>query len=204
MVLSSVISSSASASLTDTSSDASSSTNVWAAPVDKTFNLYEMTPTLYRSGLPNGEGLPLLLRLQVRTVVSFIKEDDAAWLGDAQVKHVNIPLHADRVDDAEVLRVLRVVQSAQNEGPVMMHCKHGRNRTGLMAAMYRVVVQGWRKEDALKEMQYGGYGSLEELADATRYVEKADVAQLRLAMARGECNTTRFSTCYMRNWLTQF
>ncbi|MBV7515844.1 dual specificity protein phosphatase family protein [Pseudomonas sp. PDM25] len=204
MVLSSLISTSASANLIGTSSDVASSASAWATPVDKAFNLYEMTPTLYRSALPNGEGLSMLLRLKIRTVVSFIKEDDAVWLGDTLVKHVNIPLHADRVDDADVLRVLRVVQEAQAEGPVLMHCKHGRNRTGLMAAMYRVVVQDWSKEDALKEMQYGGYGSFEELTDATRYVEKADVTQLRLAMARGECNTTRFSSCYVRKWLTQF
>ena len=116
-------------------------------------------------------------------------------------KHCNGP---DRVDDADVLHVLRVVLDAQHEGPVLMHCKHGRNRTCLMAAKYRVVVQDWRKEDALREMQYGGYGSLEEMADVARYVEKADFAQLRLAMASGKCNTTRFSTCYVRNWLTQF
>ena len=57
----------------------------WAVPVDRGFNLC-MTPQLYRSALPDSGDLPQLQRLGVRTVVSFIKEDDANWLGDAQVQ----------------------------------------------------------------------------------------------------------------------
>ncbi|MBX9756487.1 MAG: tyrosine-protein phosphatase [Pseudomonadaceae bacterium] len=176
----------------------------WAVPVDKSFNLYQMAPTLYRSALPSSENLSVLQKLQVQTVVSFIKEDDSVWLGDALVKRVSIPLHADKVDDADVLRVLRAVQDAEAKGPVLMHCKHGRDRTGIMAAMYRSVIQGWSKEDALHEMQQGGYGSLEDVADATRYVESADIAKLRRAFASGECSTTRLSSCYVRNWLATF
>ncbi|MHC8346637.1 phosphatase domain-containing protein [Pseudomonas sp. RT6P73] len=177
---------------------------IWAAPVDTTFNLYQMTPTLYRSALPNTENLPLLQQLQVKTVVSFIKVNDASWLGDALVKRVSIPLHADRVDDADVLRVLRTLQEAETNGPVLMHCKHGRNRTGLMAAMYRTVVQGWSKEEALKEMQQGGYGDPGQLEDAMHYVKNADITQLRLAFVKGDCSTSQLSTCHVRNWLKSY
>ncbi|MBH9345629.1 protein-tyrosine-phosphatase, partial [Pseudomonas aeruginosa] len=53
----------------------------WAQPVDPSINLYRMSPTLYRSALPNAQSVALLERLQVKTVVSFIKDDDRAWLG---------------------------------------------------------------------------------------------------------------------------
>lgn len=114
----------------------------WAQAVDPSINLYRMSPTLYRSALPNAQSVALLQRLQVKTVVSFIKDDDRAWLGQAPVRVLSLPTHADRVDDAEVLSVLRQLQAAEREGPVLMHCKHGNNRTGLFAAMYRIVVQG--------------------------------------------------------------
>ena len=204
LTLFSLLSTSASASGVEMPRVASQDDNVWAAAVDKAFNLHQMTPTLYRSALPNSEKLPLLLELQVQTVVNFTKEDDAAWLGNSSVKQVSIPLHAKKVVDADVLHVLRTLQGAEANGPVLMHCKHGRNRTGLMAAMYRTVVQGWSKEDAINEMQQGGYGSLEEVAAATRYVKNADVTKLRLAFTNGDCSTTRFSTCYLRNWFTRF
>lgn len=172
----------------------------WAAPVDKSVNLYRMSPTLYRSALPTAQSVPLLQSLQVRTVVSFIKDNDADWLGNAPVARVSIPLHADRVKDADVLRVLRVVRDAETRGPVLMHCKHGRERTGLMAAMYRTVIQGWTKEEALREMHNGGFGDAKDIEDASRYVENADIAKIREALANGKCSTTLFSTCYVRNW----
>ncbi|MHC8403392.1 tyrosine-protein phosphatase [Pseudomonas sp. MDT1-17] len=181
---------------------ATSIDSAWATPIDKSINLHRMTPTLYRSALPVSQSVPLLQSLQVQTVVSFIKQDDAVWLGDAPMTLVSIPLHADRVNDADVLRVLRTLQAAQLKGPVLMHCKHGRNRTGLMAAMYRTVVQDWSKEDALKELQEGGYGDPEHLIQATRYVMRSDIAQLRQALVRGDCSTSRFATCRVRSWLS--
>lgn len=58
----------------------------WAQAVDPSINLYRMSPTLYRSALPNAQSVALLQRLQVKTVVSFIKDDDRAWLGQAPVQ----------------------------------------------------------------------------------------------------------------------
>lgn len=173
----------------------------WAVPVDKSFNLYRMSPSLYRSALPNAQALPLLQSLQVQTVLSFIKDDDASWLGQASIQRLSIPLHADRVDDADVLRVLRTLQAAEQRGPVLMHCKHGRDRTGLMAAMYRTVIQGWSKVDAINEMRNGGFGDARDMGDAIHYVEQADIARIRQALAAGECSTSRLSACRVTDWL---
>ncbi|MFV3303880.1 dual specificity protein phosphatase family protein [Pseudomonas sp. NY15181] len=173
----------------------------WAKPVDKSFNLYQMSPTLYRSALPGSQNLPELEQLKVKTVVSFIKDDDKTWIGEQPIDVVSFPTHADRVDDADVLKVLRIVQQAQQQGPVLMHCKHGRDRTGLFAAMYRTVVEGWSKEDALKEMTQGGFGTEDDMTDAIAYVQKADVDKLRQALASGACSTSVFSTCHLKELL---
>ncbi|MFJ3259197.1 dual specificity protein phosphatase family protein [Pseudomonas sp. NPDC086581] len=173
----------------------------WAKPVDKSFNLYQMSPTLYRSALPSGQNLPVLEQLKVKTVVSFIKDDDRAWIGQQNIAVVSFPTHADRVDDADVLKVLRILQSAEQNGPVLMHCKHGRDRTGLFAAMYRTVIQGWSKEDALKEMVEGGYGTEDDMTDAIAYVQKADIGKLQLALASGACSTSALAGCQLKGWL---
>lgn len=177
------------------------SRQAWAVSLDPGFNLYRMTPSLFRSALPDARDLPHLQRLGVRTVVSFIKEDDAEWLGDAQVHRVSIPLHADRVDDVDVLRVLRVLRRAEAQGPVLMHCKHGRDRTGLMAAMYRTVVQGWSRADALAEMKAGGFGDARQMDDAIAYVEGADIDALRQALDSGACSTRALAACQVGRWL---
>ncbi len=123
--------------------------------------------------------------------------------GPGPVRVLSLPTHADRVDDAEVLSVLRQLQAAEREGPVLMHCKHGNNRTGLFAAMYRIVVQGWDKQAALEEMQHGGFGDEDDMRDASAYVRGADVDGLRLAMANGECSPSRFAVCHVREWMAQ-
>ncbi|MDF3863330.1 tyrosine-protein phosphatase [Pseudomonas denitrificans (nom. rej.)] len=173
----------------------------WAKPVDKSFNLYQMSPTLYRSALPSGQNLPVLEQLKVKTVVSFIKDDDREWIGQQNIEAVSFPTHADRVDDADVLKVLRILQQAEQNGPVLMHCKHGRDRTGLFAAMYRTVIQGWNKEDALKEMVEGGYGTEDDMTDAIAYVQNADIGKLQQALASGECSTSAFAGCQLKGWL---
>lgn len=176
-------------------------TETWARPVDTSFKLYEMSPTLYRSALPKPENLAVLKTLQVRTVVTFIKDDDREWLGNSDIHLVNIPLHADRVDDADVLHVLNVLQLAETRGPVLMHCKHGSDRTGLMAAMFRTVVQGWSKQEALSEMLNGGYGSADDMEDARAYVERANIDKLREALTNGRCDTSILTTCFIKPWL---
>ncbi|RMP77192.1 hypothetical protein ALQ17_01615, partial [Pseudomonas fluorescens] len=73
--------------------------------------------------------------------------------------------------------------------------------TGLMAAMYRVVIQGWSKEDALNEMTLGGFGTSNGFKDGVRYMMKADIDKLRTALANGDCSTSEFALCSMKSWL---
>ena len=63
--------------------------------------------------------------------------------------------------------------------PIFVHCEHGSDRTGVCMAAYRVVVQGWSKKDAIREMtkgDYGFHGIWENLID---YIQKMDVDAMR-------------------------
>ena len=173
----------------------------WAQPVAVQYNLYQMSPTLYRSALPDGEAQALLENLKIGTVINFLKEPDETWLKTPGVLQVQLPYRTNHVDDADVLAALRAIQTAQARGPVLMHCKHGVDRTGLMAAMYRVVVQDWSKEDALKEMTQGGFGENAHYKDGAKYMMKADIPALRAALSSGACSTSAFASCVVMNWL---
>lgn len=172
----------------------------WAQPVEVQYNLFQMSATLYRSALPDDGAVPLLKKLKVATVINFLPEADSNWLSEPSIHQVQLPYRTNHVDDADVLKTLRAIQSAEANGPVLMHCKHGSDRTGLMAAMYRVVVQGWSKEDALSEMTQGGFGESGHFRDSVRYVMQADVDKLRTALANGDCSTSAFATCSMKSW----
>ena len=172
----------------------------WAQPVEVQYNLFQMSPTLYRSALPDGGAVPLLKSLKVATVINFLPEADSNWLSEPGINQMQLPYRTNHVDDADVLKTLRAIQSAEADGPVLMHCKHGSDRTGLMAAMYRVVVQGWSKEQALKEMTEGGFGDSQHFHDSVRYVMQADVDRLHEALINGECSTSAFAMCSMKSW----
>lgn len=172
----------------------------WAQSVDRQYNLFQMSPNLYRSALPDSGVVPLLDRLQVKTVINFLPETDARWLSAPGIEKVQLPYRTSHVDDAQIIAALRAIQTAEAKGPVLMHCKHGSDRTGLIAAMYRVVLQGWSKEDALNEMTTGGFGDSSHFKDSVRYMMQADTDQLRTALANGECSTSAFAVCSMKNW----
>lgn len=172
----------------------------WAQPVEKQYNLYQMSPTLYRSALPDKGAVPLLEKLKVGTVINFLPESDSSWLSSPGINQVQLPYRTNHVDDVDVLKALRTIQSAEAQGPVLMHCKHGSDRTGLMSAMYRVVVQGWSKEEALNEMTQGGFGDSSHFKDGIRYMMQADVDKLRTALANGDCSTSVFATCSVKSW----
>jgi protein tyrosine/serine phosphatase len=173
----------------------------WAQPVGSQYNLYQMSPTLYRSALPDSSAVPVLEKLKIGTVINFLPESDANWLKSSDIKQVQLTYRTNHVDDTDVLEALRAIQDAQANGPVLMHCKHGSDRTGLMAAMYRVVVQGWSKEEALNEMTLGGFGASKGFKDGVRYMMKADIDKLRTALANGDCSTSAFALCSMKSWL---
>lgn len=172
----------------------------WAQPVEVQYNLFQMSPTLYRSALPDSGAVPLLEKLKVGTVISFLPGSDASWLTTPGIAQVQLPYRTNHVDDADVIKALRTIQTAEAKGPVLMHCEHGSDRTGLMAAMYRVVVQGWSKEDALNEMTRGGFGDSAHFKDGIRYMMQVDVDKLRTALANGDCSTSPFAACSMKSW----
>lgn len=173
----------------------------WAQPLDKHFNLYRMEQNLYRSGLPDSNAQALLKNLGIVTVINFYQRSDASWLKDPEVQQIHLPLRTNRINDADVIKVLRSIRQAQERGNVLIHCKHGQNRTGLIAALYRVVYQGWSKEQALAEMRNGGFGGEQRLDDAENYLRRVEVDKIRTALKTGACSTHPWALCEIKAWL---
>ncbi len=82
------------------------------------------------------------------------------------------------MDDKHVIEVMRMLKKTEN-GPFLIHCQHGADRTGLMSAMYRRIYHGWSAEDALRELTDGGYGYHSIWKNIQKYVRNADVEKLR-------------------------
>lgn len=174
----------------------------WAQSVDPDFVLYKMSDSLYRSALPRAQDVEWLQQNNIQTVINFYQKPDSLWLHDTRIEQIQIPLRTDRIDDVDVLWVLRSIARVEQKGKVLMHCKHGQNRTGLIAAMYRIVFEGWSKTDAMAEMQQG-YGGEERMDGANRYLENVDVDAIKQALTSGACSTKTLAWCNMAQWFAQ-
>ena len=60
-----------------------------------------------------------------------------------------------------------------NAAPVLVHCQHGADRTGTMCAMYRIIHEGWSADDAIDEMENGGYGYHSIWVNLPRFIRKS-------------------------------
>jgi protein tyrosine/serine phosphatase len=87
-----------------------------------------------------------------------------------------------RIDDKHVIEVMNMLRKAEN-GPFLIHCQHGADRTGLMTAMYRILEQGWTPDDALSELIDGGFGYHSMWTNIIEYVKSVDAEKLRAAIA---------------------
>ena len=117
------------------------------------------------------------------------------WLGDDAMRRIHIPLRGDRVTDTQVITVLRAIRTGEQQGGVLVHCKHGQNRTGLISAMYRIVYDGWSREEAMAEMLEGGFGTAERMEDAVGYMNRVDVDAVKQAIEAGKCSTNPLDWC---------
>jgi protein tyrosine/serine phosphatase len=157
----------------------------WALPLalEGVPNLHQITPTLYRSEQPTALGMKNLEKLGIRTVINLrFFNDDAKKVAGTSLRTERVKILTWNVDDAHVVEVMRLLRQAEN-GPFLIHCQHGADRTGLMSAMYRVLEQGWSVDDALAELTGGGYGYHSVWTNILRYVRSADLDKLRAAIA---------------------
>jgi len=127
-----------------------------------------------------------LEKLGIRTVINLrYFNDDEDEVKGTSLRAMRTKILTWRIDDAHVVEVMRMLQDTEN-GPFLIHCQHGADRTGLMTAMYRILEQKWTPEDALKELTEGGYGYHSMWKNIPRYVISVDVERLRAAILKGD------------------
>jgi protein tyrosine phosphatase (PTP) superfamily phosphohydrolase (DUF442 family) len=156
----------------------------WAQPISITGvpNLHKISDGLYRGAQPTTAGIKELKKMGIKTIVNLRADhSDKEMLGTTGLAYEEIPLKAWRVKNEDVVKFLKIATDKSRQ-PVFFHCAHGADRTGTMCAAYRVVVQGWTKEDAIKEMKKGGYGFHALWFNLARYIKRLDVNAIKKAI----------------------
>jgi protein tyrosine phosphatase (PTP) superfamily phosphohydrolase (DUF442 family) len=124
----------------------------WAQPVHLggVPNLHKVSDDLYRSAQPTSRGMQQLQQLGIKTVVNLRSfHSDRDDIGQTGLAYEHIYMKAWHPEEEDVVRFLRIVTDPEHT-PVLVHCQHGSDRTGTMVALYRIAVQGWTKEAAIR------------------------------------------------------
>jgi protein tyrosine/serine phosphatase len=167
----------------------------WAAPVVASPglpNLHRVNAALYRSAQPSREGFVLLDANEslasgdppIRTILSLrvYKDDSSLVAASSALRLEDISFKTWHPEDEDVVKFLRIATTPALQ-PVLVHCRHGSDRTGTMVAVYRIVVEGWTKAEASDEMIHGGYGFHPLWQNLLRYIETLDVDAIRAQVA---------------------
>jgi protein tyrosine phosphatase (PTP) superfamily phosphohydrolase (DUF442 family) len=153
----------------------------WAQAVDLAGlpNLHKVSDDLYRGAQPTAEGMRNLEKLGVKTVVNLRwLHSDREKLEGTSLGYVHIPIRTWKLKSKHVLGFLKVVGDP-NRRPVFVHCQHGADRTGTMAAFYRMVFEGWSKDRAIEEMTQGGYNYHSVWSNLLDFIRAADIDSYR-------------------------
>jgi len=153
----------------------------WAKPmqVKGAPNLHKVSDTLYRSAQPSAEGMANLKAMGIVTIVNLRSfHSDRDEIGNTGLAHEHIYMKAWHPEEEDAVRFLQIVTNPKRT-PVLVHCQHGADRTGIMFALYRIAVQGWTKEEAIREMTQGGFGFHKIWKNLPNWFENLDIEAIK-------------------------
>lgn len=79
------------------------------------------------------------------------------WCEANNVELVHMPFSDAATPPADVLdRFVEIVRTP-TRCPVLVHCEQGFHRTGILCAAYRIAIEGWTLDAALKELEARGF-----------------------------------------------
>lgn len=156
----------------------------WARPIELAGveNLHLVEPGLYRSAKPSAAGYQALYDMGLRQVLSLLSPfEEQESLEDSGLTLHRLPMLPVLILDRDIIVGLRLLRARKPEQPILVHCRHGADRTGVLIAAYRVIQQNWTVPAAIEEMRQGGYGHHEFFHNLSVYLEKMDIEMLRVA-----------------------
>jgi protein tyrosine/serine phosphatase len=153
----------------------------WAPPLIETSleNVYRVSNDLYRCEQPTTRDIADLKTLGVHTLLNLRRyHTDSKEFAAAGFTLLANPIDAGDVTEDYLVATLRQFRAAPK--PVVVHCWHGSDRTGVFVAAYRIVFDGWTREAAIDEFRHGGYGFHEKwYPNLIALLEKLDAEKLR-------------------------
>ena len=153
--------------------------DTWSQEIKKggLSNFRKVSNALYRSAQPTSEGMKNLKAMGVKTIINLRSfHSDRDEIGDTGLAYEHMYTKTWHIEEKEIIRFLQIV-SDPDRTPALVHCMQGVDRTGTMCAIYRIVIEGWDKKEAIAEMKAIGHNTIWK--NLPRLIEKLDVEDIK-------------------------
>ena len=139
-------------------------------------NLYQIDKGVFRSEQPDELDFVNLEKYGITEVLNLRRWHSDDKKADKLILY-HIPMRAGKIKERDVVQALKIIKN--RNGNILIHCKHGADRTGLIVAMYRIVFQNWTKEQAIDEMTQGDFGFHQIYSNIIDFIRNVDVENIK-------------------------
>jgi protein tyrosine/serine phosphatase len=121
---------------------------------------------LYRGGQPIGIQFQELRDFGIKTVISLVEkpiqvvEDERKTVEELGMNFHSFPIATFKGPSDQTLQAIFDEMLRPENFPVFLHCKHGKDRTGMITGLYRIHAEYRSAEAAYREMKSFGYNPL--------------------------------------------
>ena len=134
---------------------------------------HRVNKQVYRGAQPSYHGFKALAAMGVKTIVDLRHEasqliQEQRIVESLGMNFLSVPMNMGAPTDDQITRVLHQLDAIA-AGPVFVHCRGGRDRTGTVIACYRIAHDRWESGPALAEARVNGMRSSD--VDMERYVK---------------------------------
>lgn len=122
-------------------------------------NFFQVATNLFSGGTPVGDdGFAVLAKLGIKTIITVDGgQPDLARASTNGMRYVHLPHGYDGISRETQLKLVKAMESV--EGPVYIHCHHGKHRGPAAAAVICMAKADWTPNDALKWLGVAGTGT---------------------------------------------
>lgn len=123
-------------------------------------NLHEISPGMWRSNQPSPGRVHAAARMGIKTIINLRgARSDGGWRLEKEACDANgmmlvdFTIRSRAVPDRDaILEAERIFKSV--EYPVLMHCKSGADRAGIMSALYLLLMENASAAEAAEQLSF--------------------------------------------------
>lgn len=143
-------------------------------------NFYRIGKNVYRSDQPSASCFRELEKFGIEEILNLrCHHSDTKEARGTSLRLHHLRTRATLLSLDDLINALCIIKNRQ--GPILFHCWHGSDRTGAVAAMYRIIFQHVSKQAAIDEMVEGIFGfhmTFDHIIDVIQHANIKEVKRI--------------------------